>query len=80
MFDLSILKNVDSSGMYKIYDEWPKIAEESFNFKHKKIERDIDVVIYDDNSTENKFEKFFGKDNVNINQDGLSGYVSKLQY
>ena len=38
LLDLSILEKYDSQKMYKVYDQWPKIAEESFNFKHKKIE------------------------------------------
>lgn len=38
MIDLMDVKNLDSEKMYKIYDVWPKSAEESFNFKHKKIE------------------------------------------
>ncbi len=42
------------------------------------MEHDIDVVIYNDNSTEKKFEKFFGRENVNIIQGGLSDYVSNL--
>ncbi|MBA7666992.1 hypothetical protein ES703_75077 [subsurface metagenome] len=54
------------------------IKNAELRFKHKKMKRDIDVVILEDNSIKKKFEKFFGKENVNINQGGLSDYVSKL--
>lgn len=54
------------------------IKNAELRFKHKKKKRDIDVVIYNDNNTEKKFEKFFGKENVNTYQGGLSDYVSKL--
>ena len=53
------------------------IKNAELRFKHKKKKRDIDVVIYD-NNTEKKFERFLGKENVNIFQKGLSDYVSKL--
>lgn len=54
------------------------IKNAELRFKHKRMEHDIDVVIYNDNSTEKKFEKFFGRENVNIIQGGLSDYVSNL--
>jgi len=55
------------------------IKNAELRFKHKKMRRNIDVVIYNDNNTENKFEKFFGKENVDIYQGGLFDYVSKLK-
>lgn len=54
------------------------IKNAELRFKHKKIKRNIDVVIYNDDNTEKKFENFFGKENVKIIQAGLSGYVSNL--
>ncbi|MFA5872621.1 MAG: hypothetical protein WC832_01530 [Anaerolineales bacterium] len=52
------------------------IKSSELRLKHKKISRDIDVVIYHDTNTKNKFEKFFGVGNVKIFDEGLSNYVS----
>ena len=47
MLDLNNLKKIDSKEMYKIYDEWPEIAENAFKFKYKKIKfRNIDHIIF----------------------------------
>ena len=43
-------------------------------FKHRKIE----AVIYKDNNTKAKFEKFFGKDKVTVYNKGLGKYVKTL--
>ena len=40
LLTLEQLKKIDKKGMYKIYDDWPKIARESFNSQ-------IDEVIFD---------------------------------
>ena len=54
------------------------IKSAELRFKHKKMARNIDVVIYNDAITEKKFENFFGKKNITVIQGGLSEYVSKL--
>lgn len=36
--NLNKLKEIDSEKMYKIYDDWPKIARESYEFNHDKVE------------------------------------------
>ena len=38
--NLEDLKKYDSSGMYKIYDEWPKIAKKSYESNFKRISYD----------------------------------------
>ena len=41
------LDNVDSKGMYKIYDKWPEIAKESFELDESSIEfENIDNIIF----------------------------------
>ena len=78
MFDLTILKNVDSSGMYKIYDEWPKIAEESFNFKHKKIEfRNIKYIVLAGMGGSGAIGDIFSAilSQTNIHVDVIKGYL-----
>lgn len=52
------------------------IKSAELRLKHKKMEREIDVVIYNDTNTQYKFQKFFGAENVNIIDKGLSNYVS----
>lgn len=37
MFDLDTLQKYDKQKMYKVYDKWPDISEESYNFKHESI-------------------------------------------
>ena len=54
------------------------IKSAELRLKHKKMKREIDVVIYHDTNTQNKFQKFFGTENVNIFDNGLSNYVSSL--
>ena len=42
-----MLNSVDSKEMYKVYDNWPEIAEKSFHFNHKKIEfRDVRHIVF----------------------------------
>ena len=38
VLEISDLEKYDSQKMYKIYDEWPKIARESFELEQKSIE------------------------------------------
>ncbi len=54
------------------------IKNAELRFKHKNIKRDIDVVIYKDDSTKKKYERFFGSEKVNITLRGLADYVSTL--
>ena len=47
LLDISTLEKYDSQKMYKIYDEWPKIARESFESKHEPINfPNIDHIVF----------------------------------
>lgn len=47
MLDISKMNTVDKEDMYKIYDMWPQIAEESYNSVHDPIDyKDIDHVVF----------------------------------
>ena len=41
------IQKIDSESMYTTYDEWPKIAEESYNKNISKVEiKDIDHIVF----------------------------------
>jgi len=47
MLEINSLKKYDVQKMYKIYDKWPQIAEDSYNFQHKEIEFEkIDHIVF----------------------------------
>ena len=47
MLDLEKIKKIDTSSMYKVYDEWPDIANEAFDSELEQIEfKNIDNVIF----------------------------------
>jgi len=47
MITLSDLEKYDSSGMYKVYDQWPQIAKESYNSNLEEIScKQIDHVVF----------------------------------
>jgi len=47
LLTLEEIQKIDSESMYARYDEWPKIAEESYNKDIPKVElRDIDHVVF----------------------------------
>lgn len=52
------------------------IKSAELRLKHKKLKREIEVVIYNDPNTKSKFEKFFGLENVSIFEWGLNNYVT----
>lgn len=54
------------------------IKSAELRLKHKGIKREIDVIIYNDANTRDKYNKFFGTEKVNIFNNGLSNYVSSL--
>jgi len=35
---MNLLEKYDSQGMYKVYDRWPEIADESYNSNHESLE------------------------------------------
>ena len=47
MLNISQINQVDKNQMYKIYDKWPKIAEESFNKKYEQIKKEkVEHIIF----------------------------------
>jgi glucose/mannose-6-phosphate isomerase len=45
--DLSTVEKYDSQKMHDIYDKWPEIARESFEYKHKHVDfDDIDHIVF----------------------------------
>ncbi len=54
------------------------IKSAELRLKHKKIKRNIDVIIYHDSATKQKYHNFFGINKVKVCEDGLEGFVSKL--
>jgi len=47
MLNLQQIKEIDISGMYQVYDNWPKIAEESFNSDFEQIEyKDVNNIVF----------------------------------
>lgn len=54
------------------------IKSAELRLKHKKMNREIDVIIYKDTIIENKFKGFFGTENVQIFECGLTEYVTSL--
>ena len=47
MLNISQINQVDKNQMYKIYDKWPEIAEESFNKKYEQIKKEkIEHIIF----------------------------------
>ena len=47
MLDYNTLEKYDSSGMHKIYDNWPQIARKAYEFDLESIEfKDIDHIVF----------------------------------
>ncbi len=47
MFDISTLNKYDPTGMYKIYDKWPKIATESFKENYDQVTfKETDHIVF----------------------------------
>jgi glucose/mannose-6-phosphate isomerase len=47
MMDLVKIQKIDSQNMYQIYDLWPKIARESYDYDYSQIEfKNIDHIVF----------------------------------
>ena len=47
LLDLQTLQKFDSQGMYKIYDRWPEIAQESYDASLESVKfQDIDHIVF----------------------------------
>lgn len=78
MLNLEQLKQVDSQKMYKIYDEWPKIARESYNFEYEKLEfKNVDHIVFSgmggSGAIGDIFSSILSKTNIHVSV--VKGYV-----
>jgi len=47
LFDYSLLKKYDPSGMHKVYDQWPMLAKESYHANYTPLDFDeIDHIVF----------------------------------
>ncbi len=47
ILNISTIERYDVQKMYKVYDKWPKIARESFEYNHESVDfRDIEDIVF----------------------------------
>ena len=47
MLDIERMNEIDSKGMYKIYDRWPEIAKDAFESNLESVDfKNIDHIIF----------------------------------
>ena len=47
MLDIETMNKVDTQGMYKIYDQWPKIAKDAYDSDLEPIDfKNIDHIVF----------------------------------
>ena len=78
MFDISTLNKYDSTGMYKIYDKWPKIATESFEKNYDQVTfKETDHIVFSgmggSGSICDVFSAILSKTNIHV--DVVKGYI-----
>ncbi|NWK09537.1 SIS domain-containing protein, partial [Marine Group I thaumarchaeote] len=78
MFDLSILEKFDTQKMYAIYDRWPQIARESWEFIIEPVNFDnINHIIFagmgGSGTIGDLFNAIFSKTNVHVTM--IKGYL-----
>ena len=78
LFSLQTLQKFDSHKMYKIYDEWPQIAEESYDAELEPIKlQDIDHIVFagmgGSGAIGSIFSSILSKTNIHVSI--VKGYV-----
>jgi glucose/mannose-6-phosphate isomerase len=78
ILEISNLKKYDCQGMYKIYDCWPDIANNSYHLNHKKIEKyDIEHIVFcgmgGSGAIGDIFESIFSKTKIHVSV--VKGYL-----
>ena len=78
LLDISTLEKYDSQKMYKIYDEWPKIARESFESEQEPINfQNIDHIVFGgmggSGSIGSVFSAVLSKTNIHVTV--VKGYI-----
>ena len=76
--ELEDIKRVDTECMFKIYDEWPNIAKESFEKKFEKLDvKDIDHVVFagmgGSGSIGDTIRAILSKENIHVSN--VKGYL-----
>ena len=76
--ELKDIKRVDTESMFKIYDEWPNIAKESFEKKFEKLDvKDIDHVVFagmgGSGSIGDTIRAILSKENIHVSN--VKGYL-----
>ena len=78
MLDLEKLNKIDLSKIYQAYDNWPKIAEESFDFDFEQIEyKNFDNIVFSGMGGSGSIGDFFTSilSKTNIHSTTVKGYV-----
>jgi glucose/mannose-6-phosphate isomerase len=78
MLDISTIEKYDVQKMYKIYDKWPEIARESFEFNQKSINfENIEHIVFagmgGSGAIGDIFESILSKTKIHVNV--VKGYV-----
>ena len=78
MIDSSSMETVDSNGMHKIYDEWPRIARESYesNLERVTFEKSDHMVFVgmgESGAIGDIFSSILSKTNIHV--DIVKGYL-----
>ena len=78
MIEYETLEKIDVSGMYKIYDKWPEIAEEAFAFEFKKIKHeDVNHIVFagmgGSGAIGDAFASILSKTNIHVTV--VKGYI-----
>lgn len=78
MIDLEGLDKIDKQQMYKIYDQWPKIAEENFQFDYKLAEfQNISHIVFagmgGSGAISDVFASILSKTDIHV--DVVKGYL-----
>lgn len=76
--DLATIEKHDSQKMYKVYDRWSEIAQESFEFNHKPVDfDDIDHIVFagmgGSGAIGDMFSSILSKTKIHVNV--VKGYV-----
>ena len=79
--ELEDIKRVDTECMFKIYDEWPNIAKESFEKKFEKLDvKDIDHEVFagmgGSGSIGDTIRAILSKENIHVSN--VKGYLLSL--
>ena len=76
--DLSIIEKYDSQKMYKVYDKWPEIAQESFESNQEPVDfDDIDHIVFagmgGSGTIGDLFSSILSKSNIHVSL--VKGYL-----